>query len=81
MFISLYSKSCEVLMSSVVPDPSVFFEFRRKVQESELLSQSMENLLRQTGFTGRLSVVIQNGNILKCGYEEGYFARRKVASV
>jgi hypothetical protein len=24
-------------------------------------------------FTGRLSVVVQNGEVLKSGYEEGYF--------
>jgi hypothetical protein len=51
-----------------------FMELRRKVQRSELLSMAMESLLRQTRFTGRLSVVVQNGTILKCGYEEGYFS-------
>jgi hypothetical protein len=28
-------------------------------------------------FSGRLSVVVQNGRILKSGYEEGYFTRRQ----
>jgi hypothetical protein len=33
----------------------------------------MERLLRELHFTGRLSVVVQNGRVLKSGYEEGYF--------
>jgi hypothetical protein len=56
-----------------------FSEFRRKVRESELLSAAMERLLLALRFTGRLSVVVQNGRILKSGYEEGYFSRRKDA--
>ena len=56
-----------------------FLEFRRKVQEAELLSSSMERLLESLHFTGRLSVVVQNGRVLKSGYEEGYFSRRKDA--
>ncbi|HXZ26488.1 MAG TPA: hypothetical protein VEG08_00660 [Terriglobales bacterium] len=54
-----------------------FTEFRRKVQESELLSAALERLLLALRFTGRLSVVVQNGHVLKSGYEEGYFTRRK----
>lgn len=54
-----------------------FSEFRRKVRESELLSAAMERLLIALRFTGRLSVVVQNGRVLKSGYEEGYFTRRK----
>ena len=54
-----------------------FSEFRRKVRESELLSAAMERLLLTLRFTGRLSVVVQNGRVLKSGYEEGYFTRRK----
>lgn len=54
-----------------------FSEFRRKVQESELLSAAMERLLLALRFSGRLSVVVQNGRVLKSGYEEGYFTRRK----
>ncbi len=53
-----------------------FGEFRRKVSESELLSSSTVNLLRELHFTGRVSVIVQNGTILKSGYEEGYFCRR-----
>lgn len=54
-----------------------FAEFRRKVRESELLSAAMERLLIALRFSGRLSVVVQNGRVLKSGYEEGYFSRRK----
>lgn len=51
-------------------------EFRRNVRKSELLASDVSQLLREIQFTGRLSVVIQNGIILKSGYEEGYFTRR-----
>jgi hypothetical protein len=54
-----------------------FLEFRRKVRASELLSAATERLLIDVGFTGRLSIVVQNGRILKSGYEEGYFHRRQ----
>jgi hypothetical protein len=50
-----------------------FVEFRRKVRSAEMLSSAMERLLRQLQFTGRISVVVQNGRVLKSGYEEGYF--------
>ena len=54
-----------------------FMEFRRKVRDAEVLSAAMEKLLVSIKFSGRLSVVVQNGRVLKCGYEEGYFTRRK----
>jgi len=54
-----------------------FAEFRRKVRHAEVLSAAMERLLRSLRFSGRLSVVVQNGTILKSGYEEGYFTRRQ----
>jgi len=50
-----------------------FVEFRRKVRSSEVLSSSMERILDRIQFTGRVSVVVQNGRVLKSGYEEGYF--------
>lgn len=56
---------------------TTFLEFRRKVQDAEVLSSAMERLLVSLRFTGRLSVVVQNGRVLKSGYEEGYFSRRK----
>jgi len=54
-----------------------FAEFRRKIREAELLSAATEKLLRSLRFSGRLCVVVQNGSILKSGYEEGYFTRRR----
>ena len=55
----------------------LFSELRRKVRLAEVLSASFEKLLGSTKFTGRISVVVQNGRILKSGYEEGYFTRRQ----
>ncbi len=57
-------------------DGLTFLEFRRKVRDAELLSTSMERLLASIRFSGRLSIVVQNGRVLKSGYEEGYFSRR-----
>ncbi|MGB8768838.1 MAG: hypothetical protein WCC92_04445 [Candidatus Korobacteraceae bacterium] len=54
-----------------------FAELRRKIREAELLSAATEKLLRSLRFSGRLSVVVKNGCILKSGYEEGYFTRRQ----
>ncbi len=54
-----------------------FAELRRKIREAELLSAATEKLLRNLRFSGRLSVVVKNGCILKSGYEEGYFSRRQ----
>jgi hypothetical protein len=53
-----------------------FVEFRRKVRAAEVLSAAMEKLLLALHFTGRVSVVVQNGRVLKSGYEEGYFRQR-----
>lgn len=58
-----------------------FGEFRRKVKSAEVLSASMERLLLSLRFTGKLSVVMQNGRVLKSGYEEGYFQQRSRAGV
>ena len=52
-----------------------FGEFRRKVRSSELLSASMEKLSSAIHCTGRVSVVVQNGRVLKSGYEEATSAR------
>jgi sulfur carrier protein ThiS len=56
-----------------------FVEFRRKVQAAEMLSSAMERLLQQLRFTGRVSVVVQNGRVLKSSYEEGYFRQPTVS--
>jgi hypothetical protein len=67
------------LMSEFLEDKAngeLFLEFRRKVREAEVLSASMERLLQTLHFSGRLSVVVHNGRVLKSGYEEGYFKSR-----
>ena len=53
-----------------------FAEFRRKVRFAEVLSASTEQLLRGLHFTGRLCILVENGRVLKSGYEEGYFRQR-----
>jgi hypothetical protein len=50
-----------------------FGEFRRMVKSAEVLSGSMERRLMSLQFRGRVSVVMQNGRVLKSGYEESYF--------
>ena len=57
-----------------------FGEFRRKVKSAEVLSASMEHLLMSLHFSGKVSVVMQNGRVLKSGYEEGYFHQRQKGS-
>jgi hypothetical protein len=54
-----------------------FGEFRRKVRSAELLSAAMQRLLQAIHFSGRLSVIVQNGQVLKSGYEEGYFRQQE----
>jgi hypothetical protein len=50
-----------------------FSEFRRKIRAAEVLSASLERLMTQIHFNGKVSVVVQNGRVLKSGYEEGCF--------
>ena len=64
-----------------INEEKYFSEFRRKVKASEVLSASMERLLLSLHFSGKLSVVMQNGRVLKSGYEESYFSRREKAGV
>ena len=73
-------QSYNVMLSNSQSDSEEnnFVEFRRKVRAAEMLSSAMERLLRELQFTGRLSVVVQNGRVLKSGYEEGYFRRPTV---
>jgi hypothetical protein len=52
-----------------------FAEFRRKVRSANVLSASTEHLLQGLHFSGKLSVIVQNGQVLKSGYEEGYFRK------
>jgi hypothetical protein len=55
-----------------------FVEFRRKVRSAEVLSAAMESLLKTLNFSGRLSVIVQNGRVLKSGYEEGFFRQGEI---
>jgi hypothetical protein len=59
---------------------SSFGEFRRKVRAAQVLSPAVEHLLWLLHFTGRVSVVMQNGRVLKSGYEEGYFRQAEAAA-
>jgi hypothetical protein len=54
-----------------------FGEFRRKVRSAEVLSAAVQKLLESIHFSGRLSVIVQNGRVLKSGYEEGYFRQHE----
>jgi len=58
-------------------DERAFVEFRRKVRSAEILSAAMEQILRSLRFSGKISVVVQNGRVLKSGYEEGYFRQQE----
>ena len=62
-----------IAIPSFESEEKSFGEFRRKVRSAEVLSAAMERLLRTIRFSGKLSVVVQNGSVLKSGYEEGYF--------
>ena len=66
-----------IAVQSSESEEKTFVEFRRKVRSAEVLSAAMERLLRTLHFTGRLSVVVQNGSVLKSGYEEGYFRQQE----
>ena len=57
-----------------------FVEFRRKIRAAEVLSAAMLRLLSEIRFNGKLSVIIQNGQVLKSGYEEGYFRHHHPAT-
>jgi hypothetical protein len=63
--------------SEPLGEDSNFAEFRRKIRRADVLSAATEKLLRSLRFSGRLSVIVQNGSILKSGYEESYFTRRQ----
>jgi len=60
-------------VSSDGQEERMFLEFRRKVRSAEVLSASMLRLVKDLRFTGKLTVILQNGQVLKSGYEEGYF--------
>ena len=64
-------------MKSADEEDRAFQELRARVRTARLLDGEVVALLDRTHFTGRLSIVVQNGRILKSGYEEGYFTRRQ----
>jgi hypothetical protein len=61
---------CEALRGT---EEAGFTEFRRKIRAAEVLSAAIQRLLSDIRFNGKVSVIIQNGRVLKSGYEEGYF--------
>jgi hypothetical protein len=60
-----------------IVEEKTFTELRRRIHQGRLLSAATEQLLQSLRFSGRLSVVVKNGCILKSGYEEGYFSRKQ----
>jgi len=65
--------------SDLLPDAQTqaFIELRRRIRAAEILPATLEKLLQLINFTGKLTIVVQNGRVLKCGYEEGYFRSRR----
>jgi len=59
--------------TSTKEDETAFIEFRRKLRAAEVLSAAMERILGLLRFSGKISIVVQIGRVLKSGYEEGYF--------
>ena len=57
-------------------EEAVFTEFRRRIRDAEVLCTGMQKLLLALNFSGKVSVVVHNGRILKSGYEEGYFRQK-----
>ena len=53
-----------------------FSELRRRVKAGHVLDGKILQLLQNLRFSGRIFIVLHNGNVLKSGYEEGYFSRR-----
>jgi hypothetical protein len=64
-------------MKSSNDEDQAFQQLRSRVRDAKVLNPAVESLLERVRFTGRLSVVVQNGKVLKSGYEEGYFTRRQ----
>ena len=58
-------------------EDQAFQQLRHRVRDAKVLNPAVESRFVRVRFTGRLSVVVQNGKILKSGYEEGYFTRRQ----
>ncbi len=69
----LYGKKGMMSQPGDWNEEKTFSEFRRKVKSAEVLSTSIENLLKSLRFTGQVTVVMQNGRVLKSGYQESLF--------
>jgi hypothetical protein len=69
----LYGKKGMMSQPGDWNEEKTFSEFRRKVKSAEVLSASIENLLKSLHFTGQVNVFMQNGRVLKSGYQESYF--------
>ena len=69
----LYGKKGMMSQPGDCNEEKIFGEFRRKVKSAEVLSASIENLLKSLHFTGQVTVVMQNGRVLKSGYQESLF--------
>ena len=54
-----------------------FGEFRRKVRSAESCQPRWSGCCVTSTFSGKLSVVVQNGTVLESGYEEGYFRQQE----
>ena len=65
-----------LLDNELLVEGNEFVEFRQKIRSAEILSAAMEKLMARLHFTGRVSIIVQNGRVLKSGYEEGYFRQR-----
>jgi hypothetical protein len=65
----------ETLSVEKMKEERTFSEFRGKVRMSELLSASVLKLLWALRFSGKVTIILENGRILKSGYEEAYFRR------
>jgi sulfur carrier protein ThiS len=63
--------------TELIVERKTFTEFRFKIHQYKLRSATTGELLQSLRFSGRLSVVVKNGCIVKSGYEEGYFSRKQ----
>jgi hypothetical protein len=76
----LYGKKGMTSQPGEWSEEKTFGEFRRKVKSAEVLSASMEHLLLSLHFTGQVNVFMQNGRVLKSGYQESYFHQQQGGS-
>jgi len=75
-FVRSQSEKTTTPASEVREAERLFLMFRNKVRACELLSASTMQLVQALDFTGRMTVIVHNGMVVKSGYEEGYFRRK-----